>query len=82
MVVTNADNMEYEKSRVYDVDRIVLGYARIYEHHRSHTGLLVPFGISLEAEKWKVTMMGIVTRTSQTIQTGASLPLTPWMAVL
>ena len=41
-----------------------------------------PFGISLEAEKWKVTMMGIVTRTSQTIQAGASLPLTPWMAVL
>ena len=43
MVVTNADNMEYEKSRVYDVDRIVLGYARIYEPSTDpHTGLLVP----------------------------------------
>ena len=43
MVVTNADNMEYEKSRVYDVDRIVLGYARIYESSTDpHTGLLVP----------------------------------------
>ena len=43
MVVTNADNMEYEKSRVYDIDRIVLGYARIYEPSTDpHTGLLVP----------------------------------------
>ena len=43
MVVTNADNMEYEKSRVYDIDRIVLGYARIYEPSTdAHTGLLVP----------------------------------------
>ena len=83
MVVTNADNMEYEKSRVYDVDRIVLGYARIYEPSQIRIQVFwFPSGISLEAEKWKVTMMGIVTRTSQTIQTGASLPLTPWMAVL
>ncbi|MDD5804835.1 MAG: DUF6034 family protein [Clostridia bacterium] len=43
MIVTNADNMEYEKSRVYDIDRIVLGYARIYEpSNDAHTGLLVP----------------------------------------
>ena len=43
MVVTNADNMEYENSRVYDIDRIVLGYARIYEPSKdAHTGLLVP----------------------------------------
>ena len=43
MVVTNADNMEYENSRVYDIDRIVLGYARIYEPSTdAHTGLLVP----------------------------------------
>lgn len=43
MVVTNADNMEYENSRVYDINRIVLGYARIYEPSKdAHTGLLVP----------------------------------------
>ena len=43
MVVTNADNMEYDNSRVYDIDRIVLGYARIYEPSKdAHTGLLVP----------------------------------------
>ncbi len=43
MVVTNADNMEYDNSRVYDIDRIVLGYARIYEPSKDpHTGLLVP----------------------------------------
>nr|WP_295278452.1 DUF6034 family protein [uncultured Blautia sp.] len=43
MVVTNADNMEYENSRIYDIDRIVLGYARIYEPSTdAHTGLLVP----------------------------------------
>lgn len=43
MVITNADNMEYENSRVYDIDRIVLGYARIYEPSKdAHTGLLVP----------------------------------------
>lgn len=43
MVVTNADNMEYENSRVYNIDRIVLGYARIYEPSTdAHTGLLVP----------------------------------------
>ena len=43
MVVTNADNMQYENSRVYNIDRIVLGYARIYEPSTdAHTGLLVP----------------------------------------
>ena len=43
MVVTNADNMEYENSRIYDIDRIVLGYARIYEPSTdAHTGILVP----------------------------------------
>ena len=43
MVVTNADNMEYDNSRVYDINRIVLGYARIYEPSKdAHTGLLVP----------------------------------------
>ena len=43
MIVTNADNMEYENSRIYDIDRIVLGYARIYEPSTdAYTGLLVP----------------------------------------
>ena len=43
MIVTNADNMEYDNSRIYDIDRIVLGYARIYEPSTdAHTGLLVP----------------------------------------
>lgn len=43
MIVTNADNMSYENSRIYDIDRIVLGYARIYEPSTdAHTGLLVP----------------------------------------
>ena len=31
MIVTNADNLTYENSRVFNIDRIVLGYARIYE---------------------------------------------------
>mgnify|MGYP000152198490 CR=1 FL=1 len=43
MVVTNADNMQYENSRVYNIDRIVLGYARIYEPSTdAHTGILIP----------------------------------------
>lgn len=43
MIVTNADNLSYENSRVYNIDRIVLGYARIYEPSTdAHTGLLVP----------------------------------------
>ena len=43
MVIQNADNMIYDKSRVYDIDRIVLGYARIYEPSTdAHTGLLIP----------------------------------------
>ena len=43
MIVTNADNLTYENSRVFNIDRIVLGYARIYEPSTdSHTGLLVP----------------------------------------
>ena len=43
MVVTNADNMQYENSRVYNIDRIVLGYARIYEPSTdAHTGVLIP----------------------------------------
>lgn len=43
MLVTNADNMQYENSRVYNIDRIVLGYARIYEPSTdAHTGILIP----------------------------------------
>lgn len=43
MIVTNADNLTYENSRVFNIDRIVLGYARIYEPSTdAHTGLLVP----------------------------------------
>lgn len=43
MVVTNADNMQYENSRVYNIDRIVLGYARIYEPSTdAHTGIMIP----------------------------------------
>ena len=30
MVVTNADNMQYENSRVYNIDRIVLGLSLIH----------------------------------------------------
>ena len=41
--ITNADNMQYENSRVYNIDRIVLGYARIYEPSTdAHTGILIP----------------------------------------
>ena len=43
MLVTNADNMQYENSRAYNIDRIVLGYARIYEPSTdAHTGILIP----------------------------------------
>ena len=43
MIVTNADNLTYENSRVFNIDCIVLGYARIYEPSTdAHTGLLVP----------------------------------------
>ena len=43
MIVTNADNLSYENSRIYSINRIVLGYARIYEPSTdAHTGLLVP----------------------------------------
>lgn len=43
MVIQNADNMENENFRIYDIDRIVLGYARIYEPSTdAHTGLMVP----------------------------------------
>ena len=43
MIVTNADNLSYENSRVFNIDRIVLGYTRIYEPSTdAHTGLLVP----------------------------------------
>lgn len=71
---------------IYD-DMMLTGLFWAMQEFMNHPQIRIqvfwfPFGISLEAEKWKVTMMGIVTRTSQTIQTGASLPLTPWMAVL
>jgi CheY-like chemotaxis protein len=43
MLVTNADNMQYENSRAYNIDRIVLGYARIYEPSTdAHTGIMIP----------------------------------------
>ena len=39
MIVTNADNLTYENSRVFSIDRPVLGYARIYEPSTdAHTG--------------------------------------------
>ena len=35
--------MQYENSRAYNIDRIVLGYARIYEPSTDeHTGIMIP----------------------------------------
>lgn len=43
MVIQNADLMNYELSRTYQIDRIVFGYGRIYEPASDATsGLLVP----------------------------------------
>ena len=43
MVIQNADIMNYELSRTYQIDRIVFGYGRIYEPASDATsGLLVP----------------------------------------
>ena len=43
MIVTNADNLTYENSRGFNIDRIVLGYARIYEPSTdAHTFLRIP----------------------------------------
>lgn len=43
MVIKNADVLNYEKERSYAIDRITLGYSRIYEPSSdSSTGLLVP----------------------------------------
>lgn len=37
MVVTNADNMQYENSRVYNIDRIVLAMPEYMSRLLTHT---------------------------------------------
>ena len=78
MVVTNADNMEYENSRVYDIDRIVLGYARIYEPSKdAHTGLLVPVWDFFGTRKIESEYDGESYSDTTEYPTGAILPSMP-----
>lgn len=75
MIVTNADNLTYENSRVFNIDRIVLGYARIYEPSTdAHTGLLVPVWDFFGSRKIDSNMMVKPTQIRQIGLPGAFLP--------
>ena len=76
MIVTNADNLTYENSRVFNIDRIVLGYARIC---MSHPQMPIPVfwflsGISSGSRKIDSNMMAKPTRMRQIGLPGAFLP--------
>lgn len=75
MIVTNADNLTYENSRVFNIDRIVLGYARIYEPSTdAHTGLLVPVWDFFDPARLTPNMMAKPTQIRQIGLPGAFLP--------
>ena len=77
-IIWNMKNQEF-----YDIDRIVLGYARIYEPSTDpHTGLLVPVWDFFGSRKVEGDYDGNSYSDITDYQAGASLPLTPWMAVL